>query len=181
MWLAKCQLQTFRSSLEQRLGCRVPVGHPVMSWLVSHAADVRTFRVRGEDGTSAWQKVRGRPFTTRLLEFGEQCRFKLRAKEPSRGGDQLWRWGTGVFLGPCKLSGQYRIYSDGGIRMARTIKRLPDPQKWKPEIIQNITLTPWQVHAAKSQDTNLQKTVDIETYSHQCTRRANQASEEGSY
>ena len=57
--LVKGSLRTLRSDLESRLGKRIPVTHPVMTWLVTHAADVRTFRVKGADGQTAFQKIRG--------------------------------------------------------------------------------------------------------------------------
>ena len=89
--LVKGSIRTLWRGLEKRLGHRVPVTHPVMSWLVSHAAATRTFRGRGQDGQTAYQKIRGRPFSTKLFEFGEHCRFKLRLKEPMKDGSMAFR------------------------------------------------------------------------------------------
>ena len=67
--LVKGSIRTLQLCLERRLGFRIPVTHPIVSWLVSHAADVRCFRVRGIDGKTPFQKVRGREFTSKLIGF----------------------------------------------------------------------------------------------------------------
>ena len=37
-------------SFERQLQARIPVNHPILAWLVTYAASVRTMRVRGPDG-----------------------------------------------------------------------------------------------------------------------------------
>lgn len=62
--LVKGQLRTMRSALESKVGFRIPVAHPLISWLVSHAANVLSWYSRGRDGRAAYQRVRGRPFSS---------------------------------------------------------------------------------------------------------------------
>ena len=83
-------LRSIRSCLEDRVGRRFPVEHPVLSWLVSHAASIMTIRHKGADGRTAWMRVRGRPFGLRRAGFGEVCQFKL----PMRGPRALARGNT---------------------------------------------------------------------------------------
>ena len=120
--------------------------------MVGHAADVRTFRVRGPDGKTAFHHVKGRAFSTRLIGFGEACSFKLRSQERMDDGSKAHRWDEGVFLGVCKTSGQYKIFSKGQLRLARTLRRLPDCQKWSVEKLQGVTATPWQLHVPRDQE-----------------------------
>ena len=68
--LVKGHLRTMRSCLESRIGYRIPVRHAVMSWLVRHAAALVTWCAKGHDGQTAYQRVRGRDFRTKLLSFG---------------------------------------------------------------------------------------------------------------
>ena len=91
--MVKGSIRTLQLCLERRIGHRIPVGHPLLTWLVSHAADVRNFRVRDPSGQTPHQIVTGRPFGGRLLGFGELCLFKLRSKEPYEG------WGDGTQVG----------------------------------------------------------------------------------
>ena len=145
MKLLKGQLKTLKSCLEERIGHVVPVSHPWMAWLVSRAADVRTFRVGSDDGTTAYQKIRGRAFSTNMLGFGDVCRFKTRAHEIRRDGAHAYRWDEGIFVGMCKLTGQYRLYCDGVIRAARTIRRLLEQQQFDSHKLQQINRTPWKL------------------------------------
>ena len=160
--LVKGSMKTLWTGVERRLGVKVQVRHPVLSWLVSHAADTRSFRARGPDGMTGYHRARGRPFSTRLIEFGEQCRFKRRASEPLSHGEQGHRWSTGTFLGLRRKTGQYRLFADGSVRYARTIKRVPNNEKWCEEKVQAITVTPWKLHAPKSGDVIFKKKFEAE-------------------
>ena len=72
---------TLQRCLESRLGHRNPARHPIMAWLIPHAALLMSYRVRGHDGKTAYHRNRGRPYGGRLLGIGEACRYKLRSKE----------------------------------------------------------------------------------------------------
>ena len=65
--LVKGMVRTMRSGLERELGFRVPARHPLIAWLVRHAANTLTWVVKGQAGTTAYNRVRGKPFRTRLL------------------------------------------------------------------------------------------------------------------
>ena len=73
-------LRPNKLDLERRLGKRLPQGHPVFSWLVEYCAWMATVRIRGDDGVSAYQRVRGRGYTKRLVPFGEKVLVHLHAK-----------------------------------------------------------------------------------------------------
>ena len=120
MRILKGSLRALKSCLEARLGHRIPVGHALVSWLVTFSADVRTFRVKDPSGRSAYQHVKGRPFTIRLLNFGETSHFKVRSREPMH--DQ--RFDTGVFMGICKATGQYVVFCKGEVKHAMTLRTL---------------------------------------------------------
>ena len=73
--ILKGHFRTMRSDLETKLGYRVPVRHPLMTWLVRHSASLVTWCAKGHDGMSAYHRVRSRPFSARLLHFGDACRY----------------------------------------------------------------------------------------------------------
>ena len=133
--------------LERQIQARVPVDHPVMSWLVRYSAMIRTLRVKGQDGLTAQQRVRGSSTIIRLIQFGEICRYKARSHESGIAGTP-WRWSTGVWLGIDRRTGQYIVYDKdlGGIRPARTILRMPRPQQWSLDQVKSIAATPWSIH-----------------------------------
>ena len=94
--IVKGMVRTHRSGLEEELGHRVPARHPLIAWLVRHAANIVNWTVTGADGKTAYQRARSKPFTTRLLRFGEKCSYKTRAQEPlsPTGDGQGWHQGT---------------------------------------------------------------------------------------
>ena len=101
-----------------------------MAWLIRHAAALITWCAKGHDGLTAYQRVRAREFRTRLMSFGEMCHFKNRSTEPLGGIADGRRFHTGVFIGIDRRTGQYMLYSDGDVKLARTVTRVPEIDKW---------------------------------------------------
>ena len=110
----KGMFRTHRSALEERLKAKIPVEHPVISWLAKWSGDVLMWTVKGLDGLTAYHRVRGKPFRTRLPAFGEVVRFKLRPREPIANSSDGRRFHDGVFLGIDRCTGQYIIYDEHG-------------------------------------------------------------------
>ena len=64
------QVRVLRHGLEQRLGAKVSTHHPVMAWLVMHAADlISKFQV-GSDGKTAYERLKGKPYKGEAVEYG---------------------------------------------------------------------------------------------------------------
>ena len=130
--LAKGMVIVHRRGLERRIQAKIPPTHPLMTWLVAHAVMLRTLCVRGDDGHTPYERLRGSPFRNEMYGFGEFVRFKCRSHEPHIPGTED-RWSKGIWLGFDLKTGQNVVYDcgEGGeqIRHARTIMRLPDPQK----------------------------------------------------
>ena len=73
------------------------VEHACFPWLVMHSADVlNKFRV-GAGGTTAYEKIKGRPYSGAMFEFGSCVLDKTSAKVV--GGDMGARWEKGIWLG----------------------------------------------------------------------------------
>ena len=86
--LIKGQFRTLLLSLQRAIGGRIPVDHPLMTWLLEHAAYVRNVRIIGQDGKTAWQRARGTSGTTSYVAFGEVCMYKARSQEHGIGDDR---------------------------------------------------------------------------------------------
>ena len=141
--LMKGHFRTLRSDVESRLGHRIPVRHPLVAWMVRHASSLVTWCARGHDGKTAYQRVRSRPFKTRLLTFGELCRYKVRSQEGV--GSDGRRLHEGVFIGIDRRTGQYIIHDGAEVKMARTIFRLPEADKWSKEALSKVASTPFDL------------------------------------
>ena len=64
-------IRTHLLSLERQIKARVPLDHPILAWLVSHCAYLRTLQIRGRDGLTPHQRARGSPGPQKLATFGE--------------------------------------------------------------------------------------------------------------
>ena len=147
--LVKGQFRCLRSDLEEKIGFRIPVRHPLVAWLVRHAANLVTWCSKGHDGQTAYQRVRQRQFTTKLLGFGESCSFRIRAHEPITNSDGGRRFHKGVFVGIDRRTGQYMLHYNGEIKLARTVMRSPDDEKYSKDALSSVNTTPWNMFEAK--------------------------------
>ena len=120
----------------------MPVTHPLIAWLVEHAAFVRLIGAIGRDGKSAYNRIRGVDNTLRLPFFGERVRHKGRSREGGVAGSGV-RWSDGIFTGVHRRTNQYLVFdSHFGVRQARTIMRFPDEFKFSVEDAQAVNVTP---------------------------------------
>ena len=63
--------RSLKLCLEKRIERKLPINHPMTSWLLEHTSLLLNACVRGEDGLTAWARVRGRAFGQRLIGYGE--------------------------------------------------------------------------------------------------------------
>ena len=63
------QVRTLKLGLEDKIKCRLPVTHTVMTWLVPHAADLLTKYIVGKDGRTGYERIRGKKYIGEMLEF----------------------------------------------------------------------------------------------------------------
>ena len=68
------------------------------------------------------------------------CHFKIRSTEPLGGIADGRRFHTGVFIGIDRRTGQYMLYSDGDVKLARTVTRVPEIDKWNFDMYYLCTL-----------------------------------------
>ena len=158
--LVKGLFRTLRSDLESKIGHRVPVRHPLISWMIRHAADLVTWCSKGHDGRTAHQRLRGRDFKTRLLGFGELCRFKNRSHEQSAGNSV---WHTGIFVGIDQRTGQYMLFADDGVKLARTITRVPESEKFDKDMLAGVNATPYDLHQPRKPEVVFKEKIDAGT------------------
>lgn len=133
-------LRTLKIALETRLGVRVPSAHPVLRWLVEHAATVlNRYRVN-ENGRTPYEEIHGQRSTQRVVEFGEQIFYSvpksLRAKLSRR-------WRIGTYLGLVSASNEHFIgTSAGNVVKARSVCRVVEASRWSSAAVLKIKGTP---------------------------------------
>ena len=65
------RLRTMKLDLEARIKQKIPADHPIMGWLVEHAAWIITVSKQMDDGRTPYQLARGSRFHRPMLCFGE--------------------------------------------------------------------------------------------------------------
>ena len=65
------QARTFKLALEARTGKSICETSDILPWLIRHAAMTLNIGQRGEDGRSAWERVKGRAYNRDIPDFGE--------------------------------------------------------------------------------------------------------------
>ena len=68
------------------------------------------------------------------MTFGEECRFKTCSHEPLSGIAGGYRFHEGVFVGIERRTGQYIVHSGDGVKLARTVLRVPEAEKWDKDM-----------------------------------------------
>ncbi len=145
---ARADIRTMRSDLGSRLKAQVRIDHPIMSWLVRHVGFTFTASVKGPDGRTPWERVRGRPYGQRLYHFGERVHWKMPAKGPRAQprGNASDRWQSGVYLGNEYESNSYIVSLGDTTISSRAVMRFPDAERWSRETVEAITAHPWTGH-----------------------------------
>ena len=142
--------RTHRLCLERRLGRSVPIDGPIASWLLEHVCFLTNALRKGADGLTPWTRCRGRAFRQHLIGFCETCLYKLPSKGPQHDaeGNMSARWKLGVFLGYNRESNAYLLANDDGVVTSRAVMRRPIENRWRADLVESITATPWSWRAA---------------------------------
>ena len=89
-----------KKGLEDRCGIEFSSNHPIMSWLVEHAADTISKFHAGQDGRTAYERWKGKSFK----EFGEVVHCKHNRRE--KRGNMEMKWDEGIYLGSDMRTGE---------------------------------------------------------------------------
>jgi len=136
--------RTLKLCLEERIDKFIPVDHPVLAWLMQHTCLLLNTCVRGDDGLTAWARVRGRAFRQQLLGFGEAVLYKFPVKGPKHqpDGNMGTTGGEGIFVGYDRQSNTFMVETEAGPVRARSVTRRPELERWSAEGIARINSTP---------------------------------------
>jgi hypothetical protein len=142
--LVRGLLRTVKLGMEARIGKYIPVDHAMMPWMVEHVCFLLNVLVRGEDGITPWQRVRGRPFGQRLLGFGESVLYRYPSKGPLHAPDgNIGALGAeGIFLGYSTGSNTFRVFGEQGLVAARSMTRRSHADRWSADALSKIQIIP---------------------------------------
>ena len=118
-------VRTLMVDLEECCGEKLSVTEQFFAWLMEHACDLlNKYHVRNGDKT-AWEAVKGRPYSGDVYPFGAPVMHCLSG--PVQGGVVHERWHDGVYLGTQFSSGEHKVaMTNGKVVRARAIQPRPD-------------------------------------------------------
>ena len=136
-------VRVFKLALEANINARIPAEHPILAWIVEHAAYLLNRCVLGTDGRTAWGRLHGKESTEKICQFGEKVLWYVPKKQRAKLDV---RWRHGIFLGRSMSSDQNFIgLPDGSVTGARAMIRLVAKKRWDTEKIGNISAMPMEV------------------------------------
>ncbi len=109
-----------------------------------HTSWLLNVRIRGEDGKTSYERLRGKPFARRLVAFGEECLGKFATKGPSHDEDGKLRprWFRGVLLGYDRLTAEYVLYSQNKVLKTRALQSVPEDRRWNGDAPEEVRISP---------------------------------------
>lgn len=137
-------LRTLKSALDERVGVRIDVRHPVLTWLCEYAGYLMNRLEVASDGKTAYERNKGKPTEVLGLEFGEKVLWKFRGK-----GNKMEkinaRWGHGLFLGVRARSTELIVVDQETkqVNYVRTVRRIPEEQRWSAANLEWVMAVPW--------------------------------------
>jgi len=135
-------VRTMKLALEKKIGTMIPCNHPVMTWLVEHGAETLNRYHVGQDGRTAYERLKGKKYRGEMIEFGR----KIFHRHPGRveGGSMEPRWEEGIWLGKRVRSDEHIVAcTSGKVMKARSIAMKPLSESWDAAAVMAVKATPW--------------------------------------
>ena len=136
----KDHIRVLHCALTDKIG-PLPTSAAAFDWLVAWAAELLTGAQIGKDGMTAFRRMMGKPWNPRVAAFGEQVMARRPRALEQAGLEPRWdqatylgtRWGT---------IDHYVADSEGHVYCTRTIRRIPEDQRWDGNRVRGVTGVP---------------------------------------
>ena len=127
--------------MHSNLRTEIGPSHPLIPWIVEHAAQLKNRYTVGADGTTPTERLRGRGVQRPAYVFCEKVLFLPLA---------LW-----IYLACRSFDGQAYIGTPSGVIRYRTVRQLSAKGRWNQEFVGN----PWSPDGERAGDVNIR--VDL--------------------
>ena len=156
----ECQARTWLSHVEDKLREPVKANSPLIIWLIEHMSSIINRAKIGPDGKTPYSRIKGKDSRTKLVPFGEKVLWMISKEERKKGPKMAPRFHYGIWVGVNDASGEYLLLTPGGLKKARTIRRLPEEDKWDGEYVNLCKGTPWD-HEGKEAVEDIRADIDM--------------------
>jgi hypothetical protein len=137
------QVRALKLDLEANLKRKLAPTQTIWPWLVEYAAQTLLYwRISGEDGLTAIQRIRGRSTTAPRPRFGEKVMYKIPKTVKINKSEARWKYG--IWLGSIESSDEHLIGTKLGVIKARAVTALPDDKRFDVKDIDEMQGLPWK-------------------------------------
>ena len=135
-------LRTMKSALDERMGVKVDVRHPVLTWLCDFVGFMMNRFEVASDGKTPYERIKGKEAQVLGLEFGEKVMYK---HAPGKYMEKInARWSWGLFVGVRARSSELVVINeDKEVKYVRTARRIPESQRWDVNCLAWVEAVPW--------------------------------------
>jgi hypothetical protein len=118
-------VRTYELAIEAKIKGEIPEDHPLIEWIVRHAAAHLNRYQIGNDGMTAHRRLRGTSFKKEVVDIGESIWY---LKPKTKGKHKLAsRWKTAIWLGLRAGSGESIV----GTSKARSVRtKGSEEERW---------------------------------------------------
>ena len=112
------QIRVLRSYLEEKFEVKIAAGHAIWAWIAEYASYTLNRMEVGNDGKTAYERIKGKKAKVMGVAFGEKVLWKRRL---ARGGlGKLCNlWEDAIFLGAKGTTGEFIVGDEKGIHRTR--------------------------------------------------------------
>ena len=119
---------------------KISVQSPLMCWIVKHSAWLNNRYQLHQDGKTSFERRWEKNYRKHICEFGETILFQYSAGIPDKTTSS---WDYGIWLGRCTQSYEHFVGTKDNIYRTRTVRRLPEKDKYDVKLLEAILSTPW--------------------------------------
>ncbi len=117
-------------------------GDAVLEWMAEYAAQLYSRYHVGQDGKTAYGRLKGRESQRPIVQFGECVMFRPVKKNSDAMDKYEPRWLEGCWLGMVERSGEGIIHYNGEIVKCRSVRRRPLSERWNGKVLKAMIRTP---------------------------------------
>ena len=136
-------IRRWKDAIEKELGCTLEAANVLIPYIVQHAGTVITRYRVGSDGMTPYQRLKGKMASEKVLPLGEKVLYMPLRDKRERNNKLEPRFLCGIWSGISARSGEFIIITPDGQTKARTIKRLPEDQRWDKAFLDKCKGAPW--------------------------------------
>ena len=141
--------RALKLALESRIKAEIKEGDAIIDWMVPHAAYLLNKFSVGHDGMAPHERLTGHKWKRAMVEIGEIVHAKLASQRQFHGKRKKQkkklaeRMISAVWVGQVARSGEHVVIKQSGDAVrCRTIKRVPQEERWSADRIFAIKGTP---------------------------------------